>query len=297
MTDEPPKRGDLLEAWRRQLKKLFGRKLSDRQLLIEQVHLAEQRNVIDTDTAAMMEGALLVCETKVRDIMVPRAEVDFLVEGQSLREYLPALIESGHSRLPMLDDKREKVIGVLLAKDVLPVVAEEGDEAGIAVRDVLRPAIFVPESKRLNILLREFRNNRNHLAIVVDEYGAVAGIVSIEDVIEQIVGDIGDEHDVDDEMPIRRHRNNRYTVRGRTTIEEFNEYFESDLSDEEYDTVGGLVVSGFGYLPIRGEEIAVHGFNFRVLRADKRRVHLLRVLRGDEGAVAGGTDDPDLLHD
>jgi magnesium and cobalt transporter len=298
MTDEPPKRGQ--GGWLRRARQFLRRKLDERQRLIEIMHRAEQRNVIDPDTAAMMEGALLVSETQVRDIMIPRAEVDFLVEGQTLRDYLREVIESGHSRFPMLDEKREKVVGVLLAKDILPFLADpdEDDTISISIRDLLRPAIFVPESKRLNILLREFRNNRNHLAIVIDEYGAIAGIVSIEDIIEQIVGEIGDEHDVADEITIRQHRDNRYTVRARTPVEDFNAYFGSNFSDAEYDTIGGLVINAFGYLPIRGEVVTIEGFEFKVLRADKRRIHLLRVVRVEDTSKSGAeSNDRYMLRD
>lgn len=266
------------QFWRR-IKRFFRYSLDEKQQLNDLLHRAERRNLIDSETAAMMEGALLVSETRARDIMTPRADMVFLVDGQSPREFMPLMIESGHSRFPILDEKRERVIGILLVKDLLPLLLQPHGRDLTDLRDMLRPAIFIPESKRLNILLREFRNNRNHLAIVVDEYGAIAGIISIEDIIEQIVGEIGDEHDIAVEQTIRRHRDNRYTVRGRTTIPEFNAYFGTSLSDEEYDTVGGMVIGALGYLPVRGEEIVIGDFNFKVLRADKRRVHLLRVLR------------------
>ena len=186
----------------------------------------------------------------------------------------------------MLDAKHEKVLGILLAQDLLPLAAAPSQPFNI--RDMLRPAVFVPESKRLNILLREFRQSRNHLAIVIDEYGGIAGLVSIEDVIEQIVGEIDDEYDVDDEEFIRVHRANRYTVKGRTPIESFNEYFKARFSDQDYDTIGGLVVHEFGRLPERGDEIEFGGFHFKVLRADPRRVNVLRVMRSGE---ARATDE------
>jgi len=209
----------------------------------------------------------------------------FIEADSTPAEFLPGVIESAHSRFPVLDAKHEKVLGILLAKDLLPLAAAPGQPFNI--RDILRPAVFVPESKRLNILLREFRQSRNHLAIVIDEYGGIAGLVSIEDVIEQIVGEIDDEYDIDDEEFIRVHRANRYTVKGRTPIESFNEYFKSMLSDQDYDTVAGLVVHEFGRLPQRGDEIEFGGFHFKVLRADPRRVNLLRVIRsGDPRAFS-----------
>lgn len=259
------------------LSRLLRRRPKERNELIEVLHDAEGEHLIDADTAGMMEGALLVSELKVRDIMVPRSQMVFIEIDQSPREFLPAVIESAHSRFPVVDARHEKVLGVLLAKDLLPLAADA--KYPFNIRDVLRPAVFVPESKRLNILLREFRLSRNHLAIVVDEYGEIAGLVSIEDVIEQIVGDIDDEYDVDDEEYIRQHRANRFTLKARTPIAHFNEFFGSMLPDSQYDTIGGLVIHHFGRVPARGEEIEFDGFNFKVLRADRRRVQLLRVLR------------------
>lgn len=258
----------------------------NRQDLIRYVHDAESRHLIDVDTAAMMEGAVLVSESKVLDIMVPRSEMAFIEADATPAEFLPGVIESAHSRFPVLDAKHEKVLGILLAKDLLPLAADPTQDFDI--RDILRPAVFVPESKRLNILLREFRQSRNHLAIVIDEYGGIAGLVSIEDVIEQIVGEIDDEYDVDDEEFIRVHRANRYTIKGRTPIATFNEYFKAKFSDREYDTVGGLVVHEFGRLPERGDEIEFAGFHFKVLRADPRRVNVLRVMRSGDTRAADG---------
>ena len=283
MTDDPPE--PTPRAWlHRSLDPLRAR-LADwlrpparsRQDLTRRFHEAEQHNLIDTDTAAMLEGALLVSELKVLDIMIPRSEMVFIEADATPVDFLPAVIESAHSRFPVLDAKHERALGILLAKDLLPLAADPNHPFNI--RDVLRPAVFVPESKRLNILLREFRQSRNHLAIVVDEYGGIAGLVSIEDVIEQIVGEIDDEYDVDDEAFVRSHRANRYTVKAKTPIAHFNQYFKCQLSDRQYDTIGGLVVHEFGRLPERGDEIEFSGFNFKVLRADPRRVHVLRVMR------------------
>jgi magnesium and cobalt transporter len=274
----------LLDPLRTRLAALLHPGARDRQDLIRYVHDAESRHLIDVDTAAMMEGAVLVSENKVLDIMVPRSEMVFIEADATPAEFLPGVIESAHSRFPVLDAKHEKVLGILLAKDLLPLAADP--EQAFSIRDILRPAVFVPESKRLNILLREFRQSRNHLAIVIDEYGGIAGLVSIEDVIEQIVGEIDDEYDIDDEEYIRVHRANRYTVKGRTPIEAFNDYFKSRLPDTDYDTIAGLVVHEFGRLPERGDEIEFAGFHFKVLRADPRRVNMLRVMRSGDAAAA-----------
>jgi len=260
-----------------------------RQRLIDRIRDAEEQHIIDPDTVAMMEGALLVSETKVRDIMVPRTDIVFIDEDASPAEFLPAVIESAHSRFPVFDDKHENVLGILLAKDLLPLAADPAHPFDI--RDVIRPVVFVPESKRLNILLREFRARRNHLAVVVDEYGGISGLVTIEDVMEQIVGEIDDEHDLAEEDNIRRHRDERYTVKARTPIEEFNEFFATDWSADDYDTIGGLVLSELGHLPQRGEKLDFRGFEFKVLRADRRRVRLLRVIRGRPGDDAVDSDD------
>lgn len=281
MNDEPSERppsrvaqlSDSLLHW---ISTQFRRKLRKRNELIEVLQDAEGQNLIDADTAGMMEGALLVSELKVSDIMITRSQMVFIEADQTPQEFLPAVIESAHSRFPVVDSKHEKVLGVLLAKDLLPLAADP--KHPFDVRDVLRPAVFVPESKRLNILLREFRLSRNHLAIVIDEYGEIAGLVSIEDVIEQIVGDIDDEYDIDDEEFIRQHRANRYTVKARTPIAHFNETFKSSFPDSQYDTIGGLVVHHFGRVPARGDVIEFDGFNFKILRADRRRILVMRVM-------------------
>ena len=264
-------------GWKGWFRKLFG--LGHRNELMEVIHDAEAEDLIDPDTVSMMEGALLVSEMKVRDIMVPSSQMVSVVEDQAPADFLSAVLESGHSRFPVYDDKQERIIGILLAKDLLPL-AVNGDDEEFELRDTLRPAVFVPESKRLNILLREFRSRRNHLAIVVDEYGETAGLVSIEDVLAQIVGEIDDEHDVEDEGFIRQHRRNRYSVKGRTPIEEFNDFFEVALPRSGFDTIGGLVIDAFGHLPQRGEKIELGGFEFKVLRADRRRIHVMRVIPG-----------------
>ncbi|MFT4561649.1 MAG: magnesium and cobalt transporter [Gammaproteobacteria bacterium] len=272
-----------LNIWLRRLAKFISPGVTKRQEIIDVLYEAESQHLIDLSTVAMMEGALLVSEMQVRDIMVPRSQMIFIDEDTTPQKILADVIDSGHSRFPVLDDKHEKVLGILLAKDLLASANALDDR--FDVRDILRPAAFVPETKRLNILLREFRASRNHLAIVLDEYGEIDGLVSIEDVIEQIVGEIDDEYDFEDEEFIRQHRGNRFSVKAHTPIEEFNVFFATEFGDEVYDTIGGLVINEFGHVPERAETINFRGFEFKVLRADKRRIHLLRVIRLDESAA------------
>ena len=276
-----------LRGWLLRLRDRLQSNPDGRQRLVDHIHDAEERHVIDPDTVAMMEGALLVSETQVRDIMVPRSEIVFVDEDARPTAFLPAAIGSGHSRFPVFDHEREHVLGILLAKDLLPLAADAAYPFNM--REIVRPVAFVPESKRLNILLREFRERRNHLAVVVDEYGGISGLVTIEDVIEQIVGEIDDEHDLAEEDNIRRHRDERYTVKARTLIEEFNERFGVAWRTDDYDTIGGLVIHELGHLPRRGEELAFDGFEFKILRADRRRVRLVRVIRTGTGAGAATT--------
>ena len=255
--------------------------------LIEGLREASERGLFDGDALVMLEGVLAVADMQVRDIMVPRSEIVFVDEDARPAAFLPAAIGSGHSRFPVFDHEHEHVLGILLAKDLLPLAADAAYPFNM--REIVRPVAFVPESKRLNILLREFRERRNHLAVVVDEYGGISGLVTIEDVIEQIVGEIDDEHDLAEEDNIRRHRDERYTVKARTLIEEFNERFGVTWSTDDYDTIGGLVIHELGHLPRRGEELAFDGFEFKVLRADRRRVRLVRVIRTSTGAGATTT--------
>jgi magnesium and cobalt transporter len=249
----------------------------DRQELVALLRDAEQRRLLDADVLAMIEGALQVSEMRVRDIMVPRSQAVMLERDMELREMLEEIVSSAHSRFPVIGESRDEVLGILLAKDLLPYLPPLGD-GRVPVRDLLRPAVFVPESKRLNVLLREFRSSRNHMAIVVDEYGGVSGIVTIEDVLEQIVGEIDDEHDVEEEeLFIRQHGPEEYTVKALTSVEDFNAAFGTELSDEEFDTIGGHLLKAFGRLPSRGEATTLEGLRFEVLNADNRRIHLLKV--------------------
>jgi len=247
-----------------------------REDLIALLHLGLERNLLDADALTMMEGVLGVADMQVRDVMVPRAQMDVIDISEEPEQFISLVIKTAHSRFPVVDDNRDNVIGILLAKDLLRFYA--GEEFN--VRDMLRPAIFVPESKRLNVLLREFRANRNHIAIVVDEYGGVAGLVTIEDVLEQIVGEIEDEYDFDEtEDNIVPDRLGKFRVKAATELEDFNKALGSDFSSADFDTVGGLLVSHFGRLPKRGERISFEGLTFQVLRADSRRLHSVLVDR------------------
>ena len=246
--------------------------------LIEVLRDSAKRDLLDRDSLDMIEGVLQVSEMKVRDIMVPRSQMDVVDKDSPPEGYLPMLIESGHSRFPMVDGDKDKVIGILLAKDLLRYLfLDKKKRAQFNVHDMLRPAVFVQESKRLNVLLREFRTSRNHMAIVVDEYGGVAGLVTIEDVLEQIVGEIADEYDIEDDVMIMPRDGGEYVVKALVTLADFNTRLNSQLAHEEIDTVGGLVMSRLGHVPRRGEKIDIDNWRFEVLRADSRRVYLLKV--------------------
>jgi magnesium and cobalt transporter len=249
---------------------------ADNEHLLVMLRAVQQNGLFDADALAMIEGVLQVDDMQVRDIMIPRTQVVMLEREASQEVLIRTIIESGHSRFPVIGDNRDEVVGILLAKDLL-LYAFERSDGRLNVRDILRPAIFVPESKRLNVLLKEFRSSRNHMAIVVDEYGGVAGMVTIEDVLEQIVGEIEDEHDVEEEDTIRKHSEMHYTIKALTPVEDFNEYFGTALSDDEFDTLGGLVVHEIGHLPKRGERVVIGNLLFKVLRADSRRIHMLQL--------------------
>ena len=237
--------------------------------------LAEEHEIIDQDARKIMEGALLVTNMQVRDIMIPRAQMIVIDSDESVQEALPKIIDAGHSRFPVIGDGIDDVIGILLAKDLLPLV--ERDSAPPALRQLMRPVIAVPESKRLNVLLREFRQNRNHMAIVIDEYGGIAGLITIEDVLEEIVGEIEDETDVAEKKPIRPMSDGTFFVEALTAIDDFNAFFDTEFSDDEFDTIGGVVVNAFGQLPSRNQSIQLNNFEFSVIRADERRLSSLRV--------------------
>ena len=269
--DSPDEKPTLLER----LSAFLTREPEDREELLALLRGAFERRLLDADALSMIEGVLSVSETTVRDIMIPRAQMDCVSIDDAPPDFLPLILDTKHSRFPVIGESKDDVIGILLAKELLNYYANPD---GFSVRETLRPAVFVPESKRLNVLLREFRANRNHIAIVVDEYGGVSGLVTIEDVLEQIVGDIEDEYDFDEaEDNIIAEANGRYRVKAQTEIAAFNEKFGSELSDEEFDTVGGLVLKAFGRLPKRGETTTVDKFRFRVVRADSRRIYTLQV--------------------
>lgn len=250
------------------------REPEDREQLVELLHGAYENSLMDADSLAMIEGVLQVSEMQVRDIMIPRSQMDVIDITDPPETFIPHVIETAHSRFPVIEDNKNDVIGILLAKDLLRYYAGEDFD----VRDMLRPAVFIPEAKRLNILLKEFRSNRNHIAIVVDEYGGVAGMVTIEDVLEQIVGDIEDEYDYDeDEDNIIQNADGQYRVKALTEIADFNETIGTHFSDEEFSTIGGLVVNQFGHLPKRGDEITFEGLHVKILRADSRRVHSIMI--------------------
>ncbi len=258
------------------LSTMLLREPEDREQLIELLHSAYERNLLDADALSMMEGVIQVSERQVREIMIPRAQMDVIDISQPPEKFIPYVIETAHSRFPVTDGDKDNIIGILLAKDLLRYYAGEEFD----VRDMLRPAVFVPESKRLNILLRDFRSNRNHIALVVDEYGGVCGMVTIEDVLEQIVGDIADEYDFDeDEDNIIRQDDAHWRVKADTEIADFNEAMGTDFSDDDYDTIGGLVLKAAGQLPKRNERIQIGEWQFTVLRADSRRLHSLLVER------------------
>ncbi|WP_090574387.1 HlyC/CorC family transporter [Nitrosomonas sp. Nm58] len=264
-------------SWFEHIGALLLRQPEDREQLVTLLHSAYERNLLDADALAMIEGVMHVSEMQVRDIMVPRSQMDTIDISERPDEFIPYVIEKGHSRFPVTDDSKDQVIGILLAKDLLRYYAGEEE---FNVRDMLRPAVFIPESKRLNILLKDFRSNRNHIAIVVDEYGGVAGLVTIEDVLEQIVGEIEDEYDFDEEEAnIVADADGYYRVKAITEVASFNEALNATFSDEDFDTIGGLVTSKFGRLPKNEEAIVIENFRFTVLRADSRRLHLLKVER------------------
>ncbi|RTQ98061.1 HlyC/CorC family transporter [Halomonas nitroreducens] len=272
------------------LEKLFSALSSDsdepssRDELLEFLRQAATRLKLEQDAMMIIEGALNISDQQVREVLIPRSQVNAIALDQPLEEYLPVILETGHSRYPVIGENLDEVKGILLVKDLLPLL-RNGKDNGLPfqLEEVLRPAMFVPESKRLNSLLKEFRDTHNHMAVVVDEYGGTAGIVTIEDILEEIVGDIEDEHDTDEEEDIRELGDERYAIRALTPIEDFNERFGTRFSDEEFDTLGGLVMQRFGHLPGRGEHTEIGGWRFTVLNADNRRIRLLEAEPDTEG--------------
>lgn len=266
--------GSSSRGWLERLGRAFGTEPRNRDDLIALLHDVAEHGLIESDTLAMLEGALEVDELQVRDVMVPRSHMVVIPASATLEEILPIIIESGHSRFPVVGEDRDEVQGILLAKDLLQLVA---DGNGLELTDLVRSPVIIPESKRLNVLLREFRVSKNHMAIVVDEYGGVSGLVTIEDVLEEIVGDIDDEHDAEAVEDIRRIEDGKYLVQALTPIDDFNESFGTEFSDDDYDTIGGLVVAEFGRLPEAGESVEIGDWNFVVTSADDRRLHAMEV--------------------
>lgn len=252
----------------------FAPLLNDRTQLIQLLRAAENQHLLDAQSLAMIESILQVSEIRVRDIMIPRSQMTVVDVEDSLEAILPIVVESGHSRFPVVGEGRDEIIGILLAKDLL---AYQFKKTQFDLREIIRLPMFVPDSKRLNLLLQDFRSSHNHMAIVVDEYGHASGLVTIEDVLEQIVGEIEDEYDIDDEMMIKKHNETQFMVKAITPVEDFNQYFGCQLNEEEFDTIGGLVTQALGHLPKRGETVVIENFRFRVLHADSRRIRLLRV--------------------
>jgi magnesium and cobalt transporter len=262
-------------SWLERLGLFLAGEPEDRKDLLELLRTAQKRNLLDPEALRMIEGVMQVSELRVRDIMIPRSQMVVVSQDVELETIFPLVIESAHSRYPVIGDDRTEVVGILLIKDLM--IHSLKDRSRL-VRDIMRPALFVPESKRLNVLLKEFRASRSHMAIVVDEYGAAAGLVTIEDVLEQIVGEIEDEHDFGEEEYIFRKNDQEYTLKALTPIDDFNDYFYADLNDDQFDTVGGLIVHHLGHVPKRGEKVELGRFRFIVLRADNRRVHLLKLV-------------------
>ncbi len=261
---------------------LLTREPEDREQLLAMLHNAHERELLDADALSMIEGVMQVSELSARDIMVPRSQIDMIDIREKPEDLIPFVIATAHSRFPVIEEDRDHVIGILLAKDLLRYSGDQSAGESVDIRKMLRPPIFIPESKRLNVLLRDFRANRNHVAIVVDEYGGVAGLITIEDVLEQIVGDIEDEYDFEEDddniVGIEPGATGpRWRVRALTEIEQFNEYFETDFTNDQAETIGGVVTDHLGRVPRRGEEAIIGNVRFTVLRADARRVDVLRV--------------------
>jgi magnesium and cobalt transporter len=265
-------------AWYARLRRLLKGEPATRDDVIELLREGAWSSVLDADEIAMLQGVLDVSQTQVREVMVPRSQMVVLERDAPKQDILRTIVEAGHSRFPVIGADRDEVVGVLLAKDILRYFVETPDQE-FDLRRFIRPAVFIPESKRLNTLLKEFRISRNHIAIVVDEYGGTAGLLTIEDVLEEIVGEIGDEYDAQEAAPIQKQDANRFQVLALARIDDFNEFFGSHLANEDYDTIGGLVMYELGRLPRKGESLSFGGFRFKVLQADRRRIHTLEVTR------------------
>ena len=277
MAEEDINHSEKKSSWIYNLLNILFRKSQTRGNLESLIVDAAENEVIDNDAKDIIVGAMQVSEMHARDIIIPRTQMKVIAVDSKLEEILPLIIQSAHSRYPVVGENPDDILGILLAKDLLPQILDP-ENAGFDVRELMRPTLFVPESKRLNVLLREFRQNRNHMAIVIDEYGGVAGLITIEDVLEEIVGEIEDETDTKEDPFIRKIVSDNYFVNALTPIEDFNEYFEVNFSDGEFDTIGGLVSHAFGYMPTRNEITEIQGFKFKVITADQRKIHSLHMI-------------------
>ena len=274
--------------FKRILSAIFNIK-DERSRLLESLKESQEKGLIDMDALIMIEGVFQVSEMRVRDIMVPRSHMVVVQKDQSIEKMLSIVSVSGHSRFPVIDESLDEIVGILLAKD-LAHYTDESSRAAFELKDILRPAVFVPESKRLNVLLKDFRSSRNHMAVVIDEYSGVAGLVTIEDVLEQIVGEIDDEHDAADVVNIHRHGFNRYTLKGITPITEFNSFFGTEFSNDQFDTVAGLILNELGHMPERGEEVLIDDYQFKIISSSSRRINNLQVtLLPQAKSVSSGT--------
>jgi magnesium and cobalt transporter len=276
MSEDQSSNGSGKMTWVEKIGAAFSNQPRDRDQLLEILNMACEQGIVDADALAMMEGALEVSETQVRDAMIPRSQMVVVHNDADLEEFLPRILESGHSRFPVIGEDKDEVVGILMAKDLLPHLASGGEKFDLT--DAIRPAVVIPESKRLNVLLRDFRVSRNHMAIVVDEYGGVSGLITIEDVLEEIVGEIDDEYDEEEEALILQLGENRYQVQALTPIDDLNDQFGSDLSDDDYGTVGGLLLAEFGRVPEYDDVVTLADkFEFRVIKADSRRIITLEM--------------------
>ncbi len=274
MSDDHPPSSSSSKSFIDRIGQMLSGDPQDKEDLLEILRDAQKKHLLDADALLMIEGVLQVNEMRARDIMIPRVQMVVVPKEAELEAIIPQVLEFGHSRYPVIDGDKSKVVGILMAKDLLAYALQKKD---VKVEEIMRPVSVVPESKRLNVLLKEFRTERHHMAIVVDEYGMAAGLVTIEDILEQIVGEIEDEHDADEESYVQQKKESEYIIKALMPIEEFNEYFEADLDDEECDTIGGFIVHQLEHLPKKGEKLEYESFRFEVIRADNRRVHLLKL--------------------
>ncbi len=275
MTDEnPPSSPPQSKSFIDRIGQMLSGDPQDREDLLQILHAAHKNHLLDSDALSMIEGVLQVSEMRARDIMVPRIQMVVVPKDAELETILPLVLESGHSRYPVIEDDRSRVVGILMVKDLLASVVKNKQ---LKVEDIMRPVSVVPESKRLNVLLKEFRTERHHMAIVIDEYGMAAGLVTIEDILEQIVGEIEDEHDTEEEAFVQQKNDREFMIKALMPIDEFNDYFDAELDDEECDTIGGFIVQQLEHLPKKGEKLEFDNFRFEVVRADNRRIHLLKL--------------------